>query len=129
MFDRRFFIIGNPRSGTTLLRLLLTSHPHVIIPPECGFIAWLYEKYGGWTRLDLNKDDIINLFVRDLLATKKFDTWGLDSVLIKDEIHKNKPRSYSDLCDVVGLVYNNKLSKAARIIGDKNNFYIEWHIL
>jgi len=32
-------IIGAPRSGTTLLRLMLDSHPHLAIPPETGFLV------------------------------------------------------------------------------------------
>ena len=31
-------IVGAPRSGTTLLRLMLDSHPDVAIPPETGFL-------------------------------------------------------------------------------------------
>jgi Sulfotransferase family len=33
------FIVGSPRSGTTLLRLMLDSHPKLAIPPETGFLA------------------------------------------------------------------------------------------
>src|SRR3989338_6484809 len=32
------FIVGVPRSGTTLLRLMLDAHPELSIPPETGFI-------------------------------------------------------------------------------------------
>ncbi len=32
------FIIGAPRSGTTLLRFMLDAHPKLAIPPETGFI-------------------------------------------------------------------------------------------
>src|SRR5262245_25471501 len=32
-------IVGAPRSGTTLLRLMLDAHPVVAIPPETGFLA------------------------------------------------------------------------------------------
>jgi hypothetical protein len=32
-------IVGAPRSGTTLLRLMLDSHPDLAIPPETGFLA------------------------------------------------------------------------------------------
>jgi hypothetical protein len=32
-------IVGAPRSGTTLLRLMLDSHPELAIPPETGFLA------------------------------------------------------------------------------------------
>lgn len=36
-------IVGAPRSGTTLLRLMLDSHPEVAIPPETGFILGALE--------------------------------------------------------------------------------------
>lgn len=32
-------IIGAPRSGTTLLRLMLDAHPDLAIPPETGFLV------------------------------------------------------------------------------------------
>jgi sulfotransferase family protein len=32
-------IVGSPRSGTTLLRFMLDSHPEVAIPPETGFLS------------------------------------------------------------------------------------------
>jgi len=32
------FIVGSPRSGATLLRLMLDSHPQLAIPPETGFL-------------------------------------------------------------------------------------------
>lgn len=32
------FIVGAPRSGTTLLRLMLDAHPELCIPPETGFL-------------------------------------------------------------------------------------------
>ncbi len=38
---RPFFIVGHPRSGTTLLRYMLSSHPHLYIPDETGFLPFL----------------------------------------------------------------------------------------
>jgi len=32
-------IVGVPRSGTTLLRLMLDSHPRLAVPPETGWLA------------------------------------------------------------------------------------------
>jgi len=37
-------IVGSPRSGTTLLRFMLDSHPDLAIPPETGFF---------WTQAEL----------------------------------------------------------------------------
>ena len=39
------FVVGNPRSGTTLLRLVLTSHSKINIPPESNFIIRKMKKY------------------------------------------------------------------------------------
>jgi hypothetical protein len=41
MGDRPFFIVGYPRSGTTLVRFMLASHPEIWVPGETGFIPFL----------------------------------------------------------------------------------------
>lgn len=33
------FVVGSPRSGTTLLRFMLDAHPELAIPPETGFLT------------------------------------------------------------------------------------------
>jgi hypothetical protein len=42
-----FFIVGCARSGTTLLRDLLRSHPRLSIPTESHFIPAFYQCYGN----------------------------------------------------------------------------------
>jgi len=37
------FVVGVPRSGTTLLRLMLDAHPELAIPPETYFVTNLIE--------------------------------------------------------------------------------------
>lgn len=41
LLERPFFVVGHPRSGTTLLRFMLSSHPRLHIPEETGFIPFL----------------------------------------------------------------------------------------
>jgi hypothetical protein len=41
------FIVGAGRSGTTLLRLMLDSHPELAVPPETHFIGRLVEAFPG----------------------------------------------------------------------------------
>ena len=41
MDERPFFIVGSPRSGTTLLRFMLASHPRLWVPDETGFVPFL----------------------------------------------------------------------------------------
>ena len=38
---RPFFVVGSPRSGTTLLRFMLASHSRLCIPDETGFLPFL----------------------------------------------------------------------------------------
>ncbi len=40
-----FFIMGRPRSGTTLLSTLFDAHPNVKIPPEFPIMLPLYQKF------------------------------------------------------------------------------------
>ena len=37
--DRPIFVIGCPRSGTTMLQLMLHSHPRIAVPPETRFVV------------------------------------------------------------------------------------------
>ena len=64
--DRPIFIIGAMGSGTTLLRLVLDSHPNIAIPQETGFmrgydaIRYTPFKWSGhnWTgRLGWSEDE------------------------------------------------------------------------
>ncbi|MEV7967224.1 sulfotransferase [Sphaerisporangium sp. NPDC088356] len=40
--DRPIFVIGCPRSGTTLLQLMLHSHERIAVPPETRFLLSAY---------------------------------------------------------------------------------------
>ena len=51
---RPIFIIGCPRSGTTLLRLMLDSHPNISCGPETGFLIDMERILGHhWSHLEL----------------------------------------------------------------------------
>ncbi len=64
------FLVGCPRSGTTLLQQMLDAHPNVAIAPETFFIRnfWLQkEQYG-----DLTQDQNYHHLVEDLIALPEF---------------------------------------------------------
>lgn len=50
-----FFIVGSPRSGTTLLRFILSSHPRLYVPDETGFIPYLVGAAQRTTPLTLDE--------------------------------------------------------------------------
>lgn len=119
------FVLGNPRSGTSLLRLILTSHQEILIPPECGFIIWLQDKYGDWSEPDCKNPDRYINFLDDLFSAKKFDTWKLERKSVKNEIEKRLPRNYSELCEVVYAAYGGSIGRRFSLWGDKNNFHVD----
>ena len=117
-----FFILGNPRSGTTLLRLILNNHSLIGVPPESGFLQWWYKKYYNWSENDTNNDTKVNLFLDDILSSKKIEDWQLNKDKLKTFILSKNPKNYKELITSIYKFYtNNKL-----LIGDKNNYYINY---
>ena len=118
------FILGSPRSGTSMLRLILTCHPEVTIPPECGFILWLEDRYGRWNAAACEDRGLRTGFLADLQGARKFNTWNLSPTAVDAEIASSRPQSYAELCGVVVRAYSRKIGKNASIWGDKNNYYM-----
>ena len=118
------FIIGSPRSGTSLLRLILTSHSQILIPPECGFIIWLHRRYADWQLTDNDTQSRLGSFLDDLFLCKKYDTWMLDRSIIEEQIALHRPENYAELCAVIYIAFGIKSRKRCVIWGDKNNFHL-----
>jgi hypothetical protein len=72
-----FFIVGCPRSGTTLLQLLIDGQPNVAIPPESHVVERFHRLlplYG-----DLSERPRAEALARDLLADERIKEWGLEA--------------------------------------------------
>jgi hypothetical protein len=119
----KVFIIGNPRSGTSLFRLMLNAHPQIISPPECGFLHWWFAKYKDWNGLS-NTSNQIDIFINDLKSSKKIPNWHLDFEILKQRIIDLKPQDYATLGEIVYLLFAEQKGKNPILIADKNNYYI-----
>jgi hypothetical protein len=108
------FIIGNPRSGTTLLRLMLANHKNIIIPPECGFAVWFYEKY----RSDVFSKTVVDEFVRDISTARKIETWNLDYAKLTEYIIKSNAVTYPQAVSAVYEFYGQSLGRSFHRWGD-----------
>lgn len=119
LLKKPLFILGNPRSGTSLFRIILNSHPNIVIPPESGFTQWWFKKYSNFNVQNLNN---LDPFLDDLLNSKKIETYELKRSKLKEYIISQKPQDYQELCALVYLFYGS--GKDVHIWGDKNNYYI-----
>ncbi len=117
-----FFVVGRPRSGTTLLRTLFDAHPNINFPPECQFIINLYPKYGKivyWNERDITD------FYNDLINQFLFDTWNINNEsLLKSLLKYTGNNTYGTICKVVYNEYNSLFDKQNILFfGDKNPGY------
>jgi hypothetical protein len=117
-----YFIVGRPRSGTTLLRTLFDAHPNTIVPTECQFIVNLYSKYGkitNWTT------QLLDSFYHDLNKQWRFDVWPIDRKdLYKSLMACEGENSYATVVKVVYHEYKSIYGLNYLLaIGDKNPGY------
>jgi hypothetical protein len=119
----KVFIIGNPRSGTSLFRLMLNSHSMINATPECGFLHWWYKKYADWDSSFL-LNSRLDEYISDLASSKRIEDWKIDYSKLKEKIVKENPQNYAKLGELVYTFYGEQKGKKAKVIADKNNYYI-----
>lgn len=106
------FVVGCPRSGTTLLRAMLDSHPELAVPPESFFVPEL----ASIPASRFAPDD----FLARLTAHDRFRRWDLpvDSVTAPVRATTNGP-------DAVRAVYRAYAHHRGKIhYGDKTPQYV-----
>lgn len=117
-----FFIIGRPRSGTTLLRLLFDAHPNISLPFEGKVITEQYLKFRNIKKWDTNK---LLDFYESTFMINKVNLWRIDKDKLKSEILSLGENA--NLQNLIKLVYINAFSPYKKekilLIGDKNPHY------
>ena len=81
------FIIGAPRSGTTLLRFMLDAHSQLAIPPETGFFSRADALVGDGADADAFVHQITH-FPEHLPA---WSDYGIDSGNLRNELERINP--------------------------------------
>jgi len=122
-----FFILGRPRSGTSLLRTLFDAHPNVKIPPEYPLFLLFYQRYKKKRRW--SEEDIDSLL--DELQIKKISRYLVfDHLQIDKEVLRSRllaMREDLNIKDVIKLINYSSGSlypkEEITLIGDKNPVY------
>jgi hypothetical protein len=114
------FVLGCPRSGTTLLQVMLHSHPRIAIPPETRFVVAAYrdrERYG-----DL-RDPAARRAVAEWITTDprtQFADLGLPAEDVVDRLTRAEPTIGSLVAEVLAA-YAERFGKPRW--GDKRPGY------
>ncbi len=104
-----FFILGCPRSGTTLLQVLLDSHPALAIPPE----SFIFDRFGPLldTYGDLRNPARLRALAADLLADERIRDWGLRATT-DDLLGRTAEPSAAGLFDALFSLYARQQGKS-----------------
>jgi hypothetical protein len=121
--DRPIIILGCPRSGTTLLQVMLHSHPRVAIPPETRFLLPAYRerlRFGDLCK-EANRRALGDFIVRT--KGHRFADLRLDRDATVREIVEGKPT----LGSAVGIVLRAYAQRFGRPRwGDKRPAYYNY---
>ena len=112
------FIVGCPRSGTTLLQRIVDAHPDVAIVFETHWIARWFEKRKGLTPDGMVTEELVWRLFED----RRFKNLKIGHKEVERLISSSKPMSYpafvTALFDLHGRV------KGKRLVGDKTPAYV-----
>jgi sulfotransferase family protein len=107
------FIVGCPRSGTTLLRHIVSAHPQIVITPEAHWIPLWFKKRKGLTPEGLVTLDLIS----ELLAHDKFRLFQLAREDLLFLVQRGQPTSYASFVTGIFTLYGKARGK--ELVGNK----------
>jgi hypothetical protein len=113
------FFVGFARSGTTLLRAMVDSHPEIGIPPESHFVTELAPcraRYEASGRFDVEH------FAADLCAHAWFRWWRIAPDELLAALRDAAPAAYSDAIRTVFSRWATRHGKPR--YGDKTPTYL-----
>ncbi len=98
------FIVGVPRSGTTLLRLMLDAHPALAIPPEFSFPPRLVEKI----EMASNSKDYL---VEKLTTRARWSDFHINAKSFSQKVDDLNPFNISDALRTFYKLYAERFGK------------------
>jgi Sulfotransferase family len=113
----RFFVIGCERSGSTLLRAMLDSHPRLAVPPESYFLATVSP--GPTATHEVRADS----FLADV-TSRQADLlrWHLPEETVRERLRALAPLTFYVAAAALYDVYGESQGKP--IVGDKTPAYV-----
>jgi Sulfotransferase family len=114
------FVVGAPRSGTTMLRLMLDAHPDLAIPPETYFITKAQKTWRAAKRKP--GEDQVEAFIESVTGHKRWPDFHLDADEFAARVRERNPKQLGAGVRVFYEMYAEKIDKPRW--GDKTPFYV-----
>src|SRR5262249_12530629 len=111
------FLVGGPRSGTTLLQRVVDAHPLIAITPETHWIPRYFVKRKGLTSEGL----VTRKLIRTLLAYPKFPRLGIGREDLKRLVRPEQAMPYAQFVSGLFDLYGQAQGKP--MVGDKTPGY------
>lgn len=114
-----FFVIGSGRSGNTLLRAILTSHPDLYIPPESYVLGRVIRNYRFFSFLPWPL--LARQVISEFESFRHFYTWEIDLTDFYQQALNlpHNQRNLAHLLDQFYQYYGTKKFPAGTRWGDK----------
>ena len=114
-----FFVVGCPRSGTTLLRRMLDAHPRLaMMRRETHFIPRIYARRAGLT----SEGEVTPAIVDELLADRHFARLGIDREALEQLLTREGPIPYASF---VSRIFDMQgRARGTERVGDKTPGYV-----
>src|SRR5713226_4680398 len=117
MANPYLFIVGCPRSGTTLLRRMVDAHPCIAIAPESYWIPRWYEEGIGVTPEGFVTPDLVSKLIEyPRFSRLRIGRQDLEGLIKSDELV-----SYSTFVTRIFNLYGE--AKGKPLVGDKTPGY------
>ena len=110
------FVVGVPRSGTTLLRLMLDAHPQLTIPPETYFLPQLLRACKAG---DATPERVLEV----ISATKRWDDFQLEPSSLLRRLPSDRPVKGREAARAFYAAYAESVGKPRW--GDKTPVYLK----
>lgn len=117
--NRPFFIVGAGRSGTTLLRLILSGHSRLCVTPETWFVQPLLERLPTDRALTPTEREWA---VDAIVGHYRWPDMGVDEAALRAELGDREGVLLRDLTDAVYACVARNAGKAR--VGDKTPTYV-----
>src|SRR4051812_43294899 len=92
------FVVGFPRSGTTLTQSLIGAHPQIAAPPEMHYFSRVVLHRWHWG--DLSDDAEVRRVVAAAVGTPRLDNCGFDVDRIVERA-RSGPRTLGGVLDAI----------------------------